>query len=52
MAAARSGELAASEKVAGEMATIEEELNGVRNTLSDLKSKLYGRFGKNIHLEE
>jgi len=40
------------EKIAGEMAALEEELGTVRGTLADLKAKLYGRFGKNINLEE
>ena len=40
------------DKVAEEMSALEEDLSNVRNTLSDLKSKLYGRFGKNINLEE
>ena len=34
------------------MAALEEELGTVRGTLADLKAKLYGRFGKNINLEE
>ena len=44
------------EKQKGE---VEEEINGckaelksIQETLDELKSKLYGRFGKNINLEE
>ena len=40
------------DKVAEEVAAIEEELRGVTGTLADLKAALYGRFGKNINLEE
>ena len=40
------------EKCMGEIGALENELNGVRSTLADLKAKLYGRFGKNINLEE
>ena len=35
-----------------EMDVIKEDLAKVKDTLSDLKSALYGRFGKNINLEE
>jgi len=40
------------EAIAGEIATIEEELSTVRSTLGDLKAALYSRFGKSINLEE
>ena len=40
------------EKIAEEMAKLEEELNSTKSTLADLKAALYGRFGKNINLEE
>merc|ERR1719446_1749820 len=40
------------EAVAVEIAALEKELSSVRDTLGDLKAKLYGRFGKNINLEE
>ena len=39
-------------KVEEEMNGLKAELSNITNTLSDLKSKLYGRFGKNINLEE
>lgn len=39
-------------KVEEEMNGLKAELNNITNTLSDLKTKLYGRFGKNINLEE
>lgn len=35
-----------------EIEKLKEELKGVADNLADLKSKLYGRFGKNINLEE
>jgi len=40
------------DKIAEEVSKIEEELSSVRATLADLKTKLYGRFGKSINLEE
>merc|ERR1711871_292232 len=40
------------DKVAEEMAKLEADLSNVRSTLADLKTQLYGRFGKNINLEE
>ena len=40
------------DKVAAEVAKLEEEMSNVRSTLGDLKAALYGRFGKNINLEE
>ena len=40
------------DKVAEEMGVVEEELRSVTATLADLKAALYGRFGKNINLEE
>jgi prefoldin subunit 4 len=43
---------AEKEKLEAEMDGIKEQLSGVQNMISDLKSKLYGRFGKNINLEE
>ena len=35
-----------------EISVLEDELATIKGNLSDLKSKLYGRFGKNINLEE
>jgi len=43
---------AQKDKVAEEMTALENELKSVQATLADLKAKLYGRFGKNINLEE
>lgn len=40
------------DKKEAEMRVLEKELSDVRSTLHDLKSALYGRFGKNINLEE
>ena len=40
------------DKVAEEMGVVEEELRSITATLADLKAALYGRFGKNINLEE
>lgn len=40
------------EKVAEEVTVLEKEMSNVRGTLADLKAALYGRFGKNINLEE
>jgi len=35
-----------------ELEVLKTELKTITDTLADLKSKLYGRFGKNINLEE
>merc|ERR1711892_1417012 len=35
-----------------EIAVLNGELNGIHDTLSGLKTQLYGRFGSNINLEE
>ena len=40
------------EKVAEEVSSLEAEISSIKISLGDLKSKLYGRFGKNINLEE
>ena len=40
------------DRVAEEIAALEEQVSGIKSSLTDLKSKLYGRFGKNINLEE
>ena len=40
------------EQVEAEMDEIKLELKKTQETLADLKAKLYGRFGKNINLEE
>ena len=43
---------AKKDKVAAEVAVLEGELSNINSTLADLKAALYGRFGKNINLEE
>ena len=43
---------AQKEAKAAEMDVLKGELKAVTDELADLKSKLYGRFGKNINLEE
>lgn len=50
----RADELLAAEKdkVDEELATLKKELDGINDTLASLKKQLYGRFGKNINLEE
>merc|ERR1711865_794810 len=35
-----------------DIAVLNGELNGIHDTLSGLKTQLYGRFGSNINLEE
>ena len=40
------------DKIEAEIDALNEEYENVKETLADLKSKLYGRFGKNINLEE
>merc|ERR1712205_12250 len=40
------------EKKEGEVDKLKEEMRSIQDTLADPKSKLYGRFGKNINLEE
>merc|ERR1711865_557604 len=35
-----------------EIAVLNGDLNGIHDTLSGLKTQLYGRFGSNINLEE
>ena len=40
------------DEAAEEIAKLEEEMSNTKSTLSDLKAKLYGRFGKSINLEE
>merc|ERR1712166_1361269 len=35
-----------------EIAVLNGEINGIEDTLSGLKTQLYGRFGSNINLEE
>ena len=40
------------EKKEGEVDKLKQEMRSIQDTLADLKSKLYGRFGKNINLEE
>lgn len=49
----------ADEMLESQKGQIEEEMDGIKAelksthaTLADLKAKLYGRFGKNINLEE
>ena len=43
---------AEKEKAEEEMGKMKEELKSITASLADLKDKLYGRFGKNINLEE
>ena len=40
------------EGIQDEASALEDELNGIQNTLATLKKQLYGRFGSNINLEE
>ena len=40
------------EKKEAEVDKLKAEMRTIQDTLADLKSKLYGRFGKNINLEE
>ena len=44
-----AGGIAALDVQSGKM---KEELKSITASLADLKDKLYGRFGKNINLEE
>merc|ERR1711865_1178364 len=40
------------EETVKDIAVLNGELNGIHDTLSGLKTQLYGRFGSNINLEE
>lgn len=42
---------AAVESINGEVSTLEERLGGLRDEMQELKTALYGRFGKSINLE-
>ena len=39
------------ERIDGDVSTLEEKLNGLRDEMQELKSALYGRFGRSINLE-
>ena len=44
--------LAASiEKIDGDVTTVEEKLSELRDEMQQLKTALYGRFGRSINLE-
>ena len=40
------------EKIEAESQGVEDEIATIKGTLAQLKTQLYGRFGKNINLEE
>lgn len=42
---------ASVEKISGEVETLEEKLSEIRDEMGDLKTELYGRFGRSINLE-
>lgn len=37
--------------ISGQVTTVEEKLDGLREEMRELKTALYGRFGKSINLE-
>jgi len=39
------------EKINVEVSALEEKLDGLRDEMQQLKSALYGRFGRSINLE-
>jgi prefoldin subunit 4 len=39
------------EKIDTEVADLEEKISGLNDEMRDLKSALYGRFGRSINLE-
>ena len=39
------------EKINTEVTTLEEKLSELQDEMQDLKSELYGRFGRSINLE-
>ena len=39
------------EKIDGDVSNLEEKLNGLRDEMGELKTALYGRFGRSINLE-
>lgn len=42
---------ASVEKIDGEVSAVEEKLGELREEMQDLKTALYGRFGRSINLE-
>ena len=38
-------------EIEGEVSTLEEELEGIKDEISTLKAHLYARFGRGINLE-